>query len=319
MPQENKVFFSRIINRILQRGGVSRVLVADTGEGIAQAPNGLHNIRPIPRIIVCLKGRAHYEFSMRGRTEKWEIRENEAVFVPAYCWLHACYDTDYDSLGVVFYQDITRLLLVRSNDAVRRSRRFPFTLNRRVLMWPRPLSAAGQIYVRELAQEKMDTNLSRRGQGEESRLSLRHCSLMDLLLDAVLGTLDETLPEVEGGRSRLSWQTACAFVQDHLHLPFGRDDVARFLKVHPNHISRLFTQFSECSFAQYVMRQRMERARVMLADPRWNITEISLQCGFTSLSYFSRMCHLELGLPPSEFRQAAALAADKKKAKEING
>ncbi|RRJ95078.1 AraC family transcriptional regulator [Opitutaceae bacterium TAV4] len=315
MPRTNELFFVRLTNRILQHGGVSRVLVADTGDGMVYAPNGLHNIRPIPRIIVCLKGRAHYEFAMGGKTQKWEICANEAIFVPAYCWLHACYDTDYDSLGVVFYQDITRILLVRSNDAVRRNRRYPFNLNRRVLMWPRPLSMEGQIYLKGLARNGAKTGEVTSGTGTAfpGKMDVRHRSSMNLLLDAVLETLAEALPDMEGGRSRLSWQAACAFVQEHLHLPFGRGDVADFLKLHPNHISRLFTQFSECSFAQYVMRQRMDRARAMLADPRWNITEVSLQCGFTSLSYFSRVCHAELGLPPSEFRQAAVVTTAGKK------
>lgn len=90
----------------------------------------------------------------------------------------------------------------------------------------------GQIYLKGLARNGAKTGEVTSGTGTAfpGKMDVRHRSSMNLLLDAVLETLAEALPDMEGGRSRLSWQAACAFVQEHLHLPFGRGDVADFFE-----------------------------------------------------------------------------------------
>ena len=40
----------------------------------------------------------------------------------------------------------------------------------------------------------------------------------------------------------------------------SRRDVAQFLNLHPNHISRLFAQFGGESFHHYVLQARLDRA-----------------------------------------------------------
>lgn len=302
MPRSNEEFFSHTIRRLLEKDGVARVFVAESKERLTANVRGLPHTMPVPRIAVCLKGRAHYEFSCGGSLQTWEMHPGDAIFVPADCWMRVCADSDYDSLGVVFFHDLTRIIHAHSTVQVRRHPRYPFNLNRRVLIWPHPLVMVG----RSLANQFLST-LSHPNE------SLRNRALMNLILYSILDTLREDPVEFDGGKPRLSWQAACAFIEDHLHLSLSREDVAAALNIHPNHLSRLFKRFGESSFNGYITRKRMNRARVMLADSRWNITDVSLQCGFTSLSYFARVCRIELGQAPSEFRQAAVLAASRRK------
>lgn len=298
MPKVAPSFFTRIIERILTDNGVSKVLVAEPQDASAVQPSGMPNTHPVPRISVCLKGSAHYELACDGTLKTWEVHPGEAIFVPANSWMRVCADSDYDSLGIVFFHDLTRIIRVHSTDSIRRHPHYPFNLNREVLVWPHPLGETGLAYAEAL---------SKRNDAPNGQLYSK--SLLNLLLYSTLSLLKEEPVELEGGKPKLAWQAACGFVQDHLHLSVGREEVARFLHIHPNHVSRLFKQYGDCSFSEYVTKKRMDRARVMLADPSFNITDVALQCGFTSLSYFARVCHVELGLAPSEFRQAAALAA----------
>lgn len=299
-------FLSRSINKILSQGGVSAVSVVDHVKGNAFEESGLPNIQTVPRAIICLKGQGFYEYTLNGARSEHSLSQNEAIFIPAGSWLRVCGRTDYDSLGIVFFDDITRILFVRANDAVRKHPKYPFNLNREVLIWPRPLTAEGQAFLAACSSKNEAVNPS-----------LRRVALFNLVLEAVAEVLREEITEPTGGRSRVSWQAACAFIHDHLHLPFGREDVADFLKLHPNHISRLFNQFSSCSFAHYVTSKRILRAKSMLRNPRWNVTDIALQCGFTSLSYFSRVFHTEVGLSPTDYR-IQALTIERKEPPSTN-
>lgn len=297
MLAASRTFFSALISRTLAAGGTKRVFVASHQRGVGTRGRGLPNTQPVPRITVCLKGRARYEFTSHGTTKIWELEPGDSIFVPPDCPLRVCADSDYDSLGAVFFHDLTRLIEVHSSSKVRNSARYPFNLNRRVVIWPRPLPETGQSYVRELT-----------GHGGPNPELKRQAS-MNLLFFSLLDLLAEEELDLGSGKSRLVWQAACSFIDDHLHLPLGRDEVARHLKIHPNHVSRLFAQFGKSTFVEYITKKRMTRARAMLADPRWNVTDVALQCGFTSLSYFARVCHVELGLAPSQFRHAAVLSA----------
>jgi AraC-like DNA-binding protein len=59
---------------------------------------------------------------------------------------------------------------------------------------------------------------------------------------------------------------------------------------------------------EYLQRQRVERARQLLADSRQSITEIAMHCGFTSGAYFSSVFRRHFHCAPSEYREAQRAA-----------
>jgi AraC family transcriptional regulator len=54
---------------------------------------------------------------------------------------------------------------------------------------------------------------------------------------------------------------------------------------------------------QYVIQQRIERARILLRDPSLSISEISLACGFTNQSHFTRLFRKHTGVTPKTYRE----------------
>ncbi len=71
------------------------------------------------------------------------------------------------------------------------------------------------------------------------------------------------------------------------------------------HLRRLFEQ-DGTSFSAFVLAQRLEKARGMLIDRRYDqlsITEIAYESGFSDLSYFNRAFRRVHGATPSDVRR----------------
>lgn len=77
-------------------------------------------------------------------------------------------------------------------------------------------------------------------------------------------------------------------------------DVAGFSKFH---FSRLFKQFTNTSFYDYLNLRRIKAAENLLLDPSLPITEIALQSGFSSISTFNRVFKTFKKCTPSEFKE----------------
>ena len=68
------------------------------------------------------------------------------------------------------------------------------------------------------------------------------------------------------------------------------------------HFSRLFKQYTNYTFNDYLNFRRIKAAEEMLLDPALSITEIAMQSGFSSISTFNRLFKQMKNCTPSEFR-----------------
>ena len=85
------------------------------------------------------------------------------------------------------------------------------------------------------------------------------------------------------------------------------EKAAAALKLSVRQLHRLFEP-AGTSFAQYLLRRRLEECRSALTSPNGagrSVTDIALGWGFNSLSTFYRSFHRAFGAAPTEFRAAA--------------
>ena len=94
----------------------------------------------------------------------------------------------------------------------------------------------------------------------------------------------------------------CNYIGDHCTEELSLETVSARAGFSKYHFSRLFKQFAGVSFYRYLNQKRIERAEQLLTSPQLSVTEVSLSCGFTSLSSFIRMFKLIKGCTPSEYR-----------------
>ena len=70
------------------------------------------------------------------------------------------------------------------------------------------------------------------------------------------------------------------------------------------HFLRMFRAATGRSPHNYLLNLRIERARELLSNPGLSLTDIALDCGFSSHSHFTRVFRQFLGVTPSEYRRA---------------
>jgi two-component system response regulator YesN len=81
--------------------------------------------------------------------------------------------------------------------------------------------------------------------------------------------------------------------------------VADHLKVTPNYLSRLLKAASGRSFVNFLCHLRMEKAKVLLEDPRLRIAEVAERVGYRDQNYFCRHFKTVTGKTPKGWRQGA--------------
>lgn len=84
------------------------------------------------------------------------------------------------------------------------------------------------------------------------------------------------------------------------------EEVARAACFSPFHFHRVFKSLMGETLAEFVKRQRLERALYLMSHaPSRSLTEVALECGFGSSSDFSRSFRQRFGVPPSAFDLAS--------------
>ena len=106
---------------------------------------------------------------------------------------------------------------------------------------------------------------------------------------------DELHPDVKA---------AIALIEEHIDEPWPVPQIAARLGISQRQIERLFQRHLGCSVVQFSQLLRLQYARVLLTSTRMSIREVSVACGFNSLSYFSQAFSKCFARRPSEYRQA---------------
>ena len=96
---------------------------------------------------------------------------------------------------------------------------------------------------------------------------------------------------------------ALAYMQEHLHEPIKRDDVAKHAGMSPSHFSKIMTERLGRSFSELLNQYRVEKARQLIAATDSNLTTIALECGFFDQSHLNRVFRKSTGMSPGAYRK----------------
>ncbi|MFA5447979.1 MAG: AraC family transcriptional regulator [Sphaerochaeta sp.] len=81
------------------------------------------------------------------------------------------------------------------------------------------------------------------------------------------------------------------------------DQLASQVGMANSSLCRLFKRETGHSITSYLQLMRIEQSLSLLNDPLLSITEISLRCGFSDPSYFSRIFKQTIGVSAKEYRR----------------
>jgi len=94
------------------------------------------------------------------------------------------------------------------------------------------------------------------------------------------------------------------FMHSNIDRPISLSQIARNASLSTYHFLRLFKEVFGETPRQYLIRNRLEKARKLLVNTELSVTDISLEIGFESISHFTRLFNRRFGSSPGKFRQS---------------
>lgn len=116
-----------------------------------------------------------------------------------------------------------------------------------------------------------------------------------------------TLPTYTGGLSKLQLQRVIDYIYAHLNCNLSLKELAAIVQISSHYFSQLFKQSTGISPHQYVIQQRIKRAKELLRTRELTIAEVAKVVGFVDQSHFHRHFKRLVGITPKSFSQQTRL------------
>jgi AraC family transcriptional regulator len=81
------------------------------------------------------------------------------------------------------------------------------------------------------------------------------------------------------------------------------DELAQSVGLSTAHFARMFRKSTGQTPHQFVLRQRIERAKAMLSAPNARVLDVAVACGFKTQQHFAQVFRDVCRVSPTEYRQ----------------
>ena len=97
--------------------------------------------------------------------------------------------------------------------------------------------------------------------------------------------------------------TAIELMQANLDEVLAMQEIADLIPLSLRQMERLFKRYCNMSPAQYYLRLRLQRAKELLAQTSMSVMQVTVACGFSTSSHFSKAYRSYYGYSPREQRK----------------
>ncbi|MGE8500208.1 MAG: GlxA family transcriptional regulator [Pseudomonas sp.] len=111
--------------------------------------------------------------------------------------------------------------------------------------------------------------------------------------------LNPTLPE--------SLRVALELMHNNIEDPIEIAEIVRYSGISRRHLERLFQRYVHATPPRYYLELRLTHARQLLQHTNRSHLEISVACGFATVSHFHRCFREKFDIAPGQFRNRAQL------------
>ncbi len=98
-------------------------------------------------------------------------------------------------------------------------------------------------------------------------------------------------------------EAAAEFIQTNYHRPIGVESVAAYVGFHPSHLGRLFRAHYGTTVHAWLVRTRIERAKLLLRTTDRPISEVARSVGYYDYAPFEKRFRALAGTSPTEYRK----------------
>lgn len=95
---------------------------------------------------------------------------------------------------------------------------------------------------------------------------------------------------------------ALAYIHDHFSENITLSHAAEAAEISPNYLSSVFSSEMQMTFWNYLTKCRLEKARIMIMDTDYLISQIAYACGYQSYDGFIKAFKKQYNVSPTEYR-----------------
>ncbi|MFC5405870.1 response regulator [Cohnella soli] len=92
------------------------------------------------------------------------------------------------------------------------------------------------------------------------------------------------------------------YIQDHYEEALTLKSLGQMYHIHPNYLGQLFHKQTGESFADYINKFRIDKAKHLLTSSHLKVNEIAKQVGYWDIGYFYKQFKKHVGIVPGEYK-----------------
>jgi AraC family transcriptional regulator len=132
-------------------------------------------------------------------------------------------------------------------------------------------------------------------------------ALGSVLLHEARRVSDESRPVeplFRGGLAAWQQRTAIDYIESHVDSDVSLAALAALVHLSPQHFCRAFRQSLGQPPGRYHAHRRIEKAKLLLGNPKCSVTDVGFNVGYSDTSSFTTAFRRATGLTPTEFRRS---------------
>lgn len=148
---------------------------------------------------------------------------------------------------------------------------------------PHEISGLGEIQVNEKLTPELYKEL-------KLKISKYGIELIDDPKNAIVQKIKEVIKELVYKEDKLPEWKISAYISDKLNLSYG-------------YISKLFSEITYSSIENFIILQRIERAKQLIVEENMTLTEVAWKLNYSSTAHLSTQFKKTTGLTPTQFQR----------------
>ncbi len=93
------------------------------------------------------------------------------------------------------------------------------------------------------------------------------------------------------------------YIHENIAYDLSLTELATIAGMGVHHFGNLFKRSTGLSPYQYIIQQRLDRAKELLKDPELSIVDIAIQSGFANQSHLTTIFSKHLAITPKKYRE----------------
>lgn len=130
-------------------------------------------------------------------------------------------------------------------------------------------------------------------------------NLAILIIGSLIRSVRSNLPPKPHNKPRgynENLKTVIDYMNENYAAGVSCSELSKLIKMDKYGFIRAFKKQTNKTPYEYLLDLKIEKAKKMLKDGKYSITEISMMCGFSSHSHFTTTFRKKIGISPTEYR-----------------